>query len=84
MCFCTFSKVFKLALADKYLQWNTVLVKHHLACHMGKFVSTYTGETMVGYMASLGHSCLNGTPPHLVPAKVPAKVAKVAPESDPW
>ena len=35
-----------------------------------RFVSTYSGETMVGFMASLGHSCLNGTPPHLVPTKV--------------
>ena len=25
---------------------------------------------MVGFMSSLGHACLNGTKPHLVPAKV--------------
>lgn len=52
--------------------------KHHLSCHMVeqfrylncKYVATYTGETMVGLMSSLGHACLNGTKPHLVPAKV--------------
>ena len=76
-CLGHYTKVCKMALSDKFLQWNTVH-KHHLACHMPeqfkylncKFVSTYTGETMVGFMAALGHSCLNGTPPHLVPAKV--------------
>ena len=35
-----------------------------------KYLSTYGGETMVGFFASLGHHMLNGTPGHLVPEKV--------------
>ena len=27
-------------------------------------------KTMVGFIANLAHACLNGTKPHLVPAKV--------------
>ena len=76
-CLLHYSKLAKIAISQNILQWNTVH-KHHLACHMPeqfrhlncRFVSTYSGETMVGFMASLGHACLNGTPPHLVPAKV--------------
>lgn len=72
-----YSKLAKLAISENFLQWNTVH-KHHLSCHMVeqfrylncKYVATYTGETMVGLMSSLGHACLNGTKPHLVPAKV--------------
>jgi hypothetical protein len=77
-CLLHYSKLAKIAISQNILQWNTVH-KHHLACHMPeqfrhlncRFVSTYSGETMVGFMvASLGHACLTGTPPHLVPAKV--------------
>lgn len=76
-CLLHYSRLAKISIEQHRLQWNTVH-KHHLACHMPdqfrylncRFVSTYSGETMVGFMASLGHSCLNGTPPHLVPTKV--------------
>ena len=76
-CLLHYTKLAKLAISENLLQWNTVH-KHHLTCHMPdqykflncKFVSTYSGETMVGFMAALGHSCLNGTAAHLVPAKV--------------
>ena len=76
-CLLHYSRLAKISIQQHRLQWNTVH-KHHLACHMPdqfrylncRFVSTYSGETMVGFMASLGHSCLNGTPPHLVPTKV--------------
>ena len=70
------------------LQWN-LIHKHHLVAHMPaqaaylnpKLVSTYSGETMVGFMASLAHACLNGSPPHLVPVEV--QVGNVA-EIHPW
>lgn len=32
-CLLRYTKVCKMALSDKFLQWNTVH-KHHLACHM--------------------------------------------------
>ena len=77
MCLLHYSKLAKIAMSENLLQWNTVH-KHHLSCHMVeqfrylncKYVATYTGETMVGFMSSLGHACLNGTKPHLVPATV--------------
>jgi len=77
LCLVHYSKLAKLAMSEGLLQWNTVH-KHHLACHMPdqfqflncRFVATYTGETMVGFIANLAHACLNGTKPHLVPAKV--------------
>ena len=63
----------KIKLSQKKLQWNTVN-KFNFMAHMPsqamyfnpKYVTTYSGETMVGFMCSLGHACLNGTPPHLV------------------
>lgn len=77
LCLLHYAKLSKLAIESNILMWNTVH-KHHLACHIPaqarylnpKFVSTYSGETMVGYMSALGHSCLNGTQPHQVPTKV--------------
>ena len=76
-CLICYTKLAKMTTSQKLLQWNAVH-KHHLSCHMieqfrftnSRFVSTYTGETMVGLMSSLAHSCLNGTPGHLVPTKV--------------
>ena len=76
-CLICYTKLAKMTISQKLLQWSTVH-KHHLSCHMieqfrftnSRFVSTYTGETMVGLMSSLAHSCLNGTPGHLVPTKV--------------
>ncbi|CAJ1389098.1 unnamed protein product [Effrenium voratum] len=67
----------KMCMEQGLLQWN-VVHKHHLLAHMAdqaqflnpKYVTTYTGETMVGFMASLEHACLNGTPGHIVPEKV--------------
>eukprot|EP00438_Fugacium_kawagutii_P007711 Skav226430 [mRNA] locus=scaffold696:57224:58126:- [translate_table: standard] len=72
-----YTKCSKITLSQNLLQWSTV-PKHHFLAHMAeqaaflnpKFVSTYAGETMVGYMSSLAHSCLNGTAPHKVPEKV--------------
>ena len=72
-----YSRCAKLSIDQGFLQWNTVH-KHHLVAHMGyqaafmnpRFMSTYSGETMVGYQASLAHSCLNGSAPHLVAEKV--------------
>ena len=77
LCLLHYARLSTLSIAEEYLQWNTVH-KHHLVAHMPdqarflnpRFVSTYSGETMVGYMSALGHACLNGTPPHLVPEKV--------------
>jgi len=53
--------------------WN-IVPKFHYCGHMPeqadylnpRLVTTYAGETMVGFMVSLGHSCLNGTPAWLV------------------
>jgi hypothetical protein len=58
-------------------RYNTVTKFHNLA-HMperAKYLnprscSTYTGETMVGFIATLAHSCLNGTPSHLISYKL--------------
>ena len=79
LCLLHFARCAKLAMAMEagLLQWN-LIHKHHLVAHMPaqaaylnpKLVSTYSGETMVGFMASLAHACLNGSPPHLVPEKV--------------
>ena len=52
--------------------------KFHWVAHMveqaaflnPKYVSTYSGETMVRHQASLAHARLNGTAPHKVPEKV--------------
>ena len=67
----------KMMMNKGLLQWNTVH-KHHLFAHIPaqaeflnpRFVSTYSGETMVGFMASLGHACLAGAPAWLVSEKV--------------
>lgn len=77
LCLLHFAKCAKQTINQGYVQWNTIH-KHHLVAHMAsqaaflnpRIVSTYSGETMVGYMSSLAHSCCNGTPPHLVPEKV--------------
>ena len=76
-CLQHYTMCCKLCMGQNLLQWN-VVHKHHLAAHIPdqadfinpKFLSTYSGETMVGFMSSLAHACLNGTPPHLVPIKV--------------
>ena len=68
-----YTKCCKIKLSQNKIQWNTVN-KFHFMAHMPsqacffnpKYVTTYTGETMVGFMCSLGHACLNGTPSHLV------------------
>ena len=80
-CLLHYSKLAKIAISQNILQWNTVH-KHRLAWHMPeqfrhlncRFVSTYSGETVVGFMASLGHACLNGTPPHLVLQRLPGDI----------
>ena len=66
-----------LSIEQGYLQWNTIH-KHHLSTHLAeqsewvnpRFVATYQGETMVGFMSALAHQCLSGTPSHQVPLKV--------------
>ena len=76
-CLQHYTKCCKMCMEKKFLQWN-IVHKHHLACHMPdqadfinpKYLTTYSGETMVGFMSSLAHACLNGTPPHLVAIKV--------------
>ena len=58
-------------------RFNTVHKFHYLA-HMPekaqylnpRCCSTYTGETMVGFIATLAHSCLNGTPAHQISHKL--------------
>ena len=77
LCLQHYTKCCKICMGQNFMQWN-IVHKHHLAAHMPaqaafinpKYVTTYTGETMVGFMSSLAHACLNGTPPHLVPQKV--------------
>jgi len=68
-----YNKCSKLAAAQGSMQWN-IVPKHHYCAHMPqqsewlnpKHVTTYAGETMVGFMVQLGHSCLNGTPAFMV------------------
>ena len=77
LCLVHYTKLASICIGKNLLQYSTVH-KHHLSAHLAmqaewanpKYMSTYTGETMVGLMSSLAHSCLNGTPPHLVPGKV--------------
>ena len=72
-----YTKCCKMCMELNFYQWNLVH-KHHLAAHMPdqadfinpKYLTTYAGETMVGFISSLSHACLNGTAPHLVPNKV--------------
>ena len=62
----------KYAQGDRY-RYNTVS-KHHCMAHMPakalylnpRCGTTYTGETMVGFICTVGHACLNGTPAHLI------------------
>ena len=58
-------------------RYNTITKFHNLAHMLARAVylnprscSTYTGETMVGFVATLAHSCLNGTPSHLISHKL--------------
>ena len=75
-CLQHYTKCCKMRMEKKFLQWH-IVHKHHLACHTPdqadfinpKYLTTYSGETMVGFMSSLAHACLNGTP-HLVAIKV--------------
>ena len=77
LCLQHYSRCSKISIKKSLLQWNTIH-KHHLSAHLPaqaefinpRFVTTYSGETMVGLMASLAHSCLNGTAAFLVPEKV--------------
>lgn len=70
----------KVAHGEGKLRWSTV-PKFHYAAHMPsqamyinpKMTWTYGGESMVGVISSLGHSCLAGTPPHKVPVSLMAK-----------
>ena len=58
-------------------RYNTIHKLHCLA-HMperARFLnprccSTYSGETMVGFIATLAHACLNGTPAHMISHKL--------------
>ena len=72
-----YNKCCKVCLSQGLIQWN-VVHKHHVCAHLPaqatflnpKYVSTYSGETMVGKISALGHACLNGTPGWLVCEKV--------------
>lgn len=69
-CRCWYDKGFKY-------RYNTVH-KFHCLAHMpekARFLnprccSTYSGETMVGFIATLAHACLNGTPAHMISYKL--------------
>ena len=58
-------------------QWN-IVPKFHYASHSPdlfealniRYVSTYSGETMVGLICALGHSCLDGTAAHKISKKL--------------
>ena len=77
MALLNYARCSKLSISEGNLAWNTT-PKFHWVAHMveqaaflnPKYVSTYSGGTMVGYQASLAHACLNGTAPHKVPEKV--------------
>ena len=77
LCLQHYSRCSTISIEKGFLQWNTIH-KHHLTAHLPaqaefinpRFVTTYSGETMVGLMASLAHTCLNGTVAFLVPKKV--------------
>ena len=77
LCLQHYSRCSTISIEKGILQWNTIH-KHHLTAHLPaqaefinpRFVTTYSGETMVGLMASLAHTCLNGTVAFLVPKKV--------------
>ena len=77
LCLQHHSRCSTISIEKSFLQWNT-MHKHHLTAHLPaqaefinpRFVTTYSGETMVGLMASLAHTCLNGTVAFLVPEKV--------------
>ena len=68
-----YTKLAKISYESRLMKWN-IVPKFHYCAHMPaqaeflnpKFVTTYAGETMVGFMVQLGHSCLNGTPAYLV------------------
>jgi len=61
-----YSKCARICFDANVKQWN-IVPKFHYCAHMPdqakylnpKFVTTYSGETMVGFMVQLGHSCLN-------------------------
>lgn len=77
MALLHYAKCSKISISAGKLAWSAT-PKFHWVAHMveqaaflnPKYVSTYSGETMVGYQASLAHACLNGTAPHKVPEKV--------------
>ena len=68
------------ALETRMLRWS-VVQKFHYCAHMpaqAQFVNprttwAYGGESMVGTISSLGHSCLRGTASQRIPAKIVAK-----------
>ena len=61
-------------------KWNCVN-KFHYSAHSPdffdffniRFTSAYGGETEVGLLCSLGHKCLDGTPPHKISYKLAYK-----------
>ena len=76
-CLLHYNRLSVLSIGAGNLMWNTT-PKFHLAAHIAdscqwmspKFYSCYAGETMVGHMAALAHSCLNGTAAWQVSTKV--------------
>ena len=77
LCLLHYSRLSVLSIQQGILQWN-VTPKFHLCEHLAsvfqwfnpKFYSCYAGETMVGHLSALAHSCLSGTAPYQVASKV--------------
>ena len=75
-CLLHYNRLSVLCIEQNLLMWNTI-PKFHYSAHMGeafrwlnpKYYSCYAGETMVGHVAALAHSTLNGTPAWLVASK---------------
>ena len=65
LCLLHYSRCSTISIEKGFLQWNTIH-KHHLTAHLPaqaefinlRFVTTYSGETMVGLMASLPGPCM--------------------------
>ena len=76
-CLLHYSRLPVLSLQQGVLMWITDPNMHlcqHLKLQFKWFnptcYSCYSGETMAGHTAVLGHACLNGTAAHLVPLKI--------------
>ena len=77
MCLLHYSRLSVLSIQQGILQWN-VTPKFHLCDDLSnvfqwlnpKLYTCYAGETMVGHLSALAHSCLSGTAAWQVASKV--------------